>query len=126
MSSFSRWLERKMSEENLNVVGLAAKLHVSHPTVSQWLNDASIPRHKNIAKLAELFRVPIEEVYQALGRIPTPDDEDLPPEVKQLMEITRSLPPEQRRLLYAMARELVREQERQRKQEEERESEASG
>lgn len=58
-----RWLLDRLAKE--------AGLRVSANTVHKWFNGMSRPREDNIQKIAHVLSV--DEVWLALGRIPTPE-----------------------------------------------------
>lgn len=62
-------------EHRLSQEGLAEKLGVSRQTISRWEHGVSIPTAENLAKLSELFQVP---VMALLKNGWTPPEETVP------------------------------------------------
>ena len=44
----------------------AEKLNVSRQTISRWENGVSIPSTENLAKLSELYNVPVDTLLRDL------------------------------------------------------------
>jgi transcriptional regulator with XRE-family HTH domain len=119
VTGFGRWLDKWMRQADLNQAGLAAKLGVREPTVSGWRYGRNAPNPDNIRRIADVFSVPVTDVYAALGRVPP--DEDLPEDVRQIVEMLKALSEaEQRR--WAAAIRAYREQQ----ESEQHENEQSG
>jgi len=90
LNAFAHWLKDAMRRADLNQAGLAAKAGVSAPTVSAWLHARVEPNEENCRGIARALRVPVEDVYAALGRIPSGDDE-MTPEERQILAIIRGM-----------------------------------
>jgi len=67
---FARWLLSQMVKQDLNATGLALKIGVSQPTVSDWKRGVTEPKPENIQKLAQVLHLDVADVYIALGRLP--------------------------------------------------------
>lgn len=90
---FPRWLRDRMEERGFDTVILADKLgtrYTSGPT--RWLSGQTIPSHRTLKRLAEVFELPLEEVYKAAGHLTengnAPEDD---PRVLHLVERIRAL-----------------------------------
>lgn len=105
--NFARWLQRQIDRrDDLNVSGLAAKLHLNHTSVLAWLSGETEPSTANIRKLAREFHVDVADVYRALGRLPQ-SGEELPADFKRLLKKAQSLAPEDQLMLEAIVDQLL-------------------
>ena len=89
---FPRWLREHMASADLNSVEVAEAVGVSQPAVHAWLHGQSVPRAGNIAKLARLFEVPSSQIYIALGRFSPDYEQDLTPEMRELLRLLSERP----------------------------------
>ena len=105
VSSFGRWLEVQIERRDLNWSGLAALLRVNHASVFAWKTGKTEPSRNNIRRLATTLHVPIEQVYAALGRIPS--DQDMPEDIQQIAEILREITVADREIVANLVRPLV-------------------
>lgn len=82
-NEFGRWLLGKMESEHIGVTALAARIGVSHSSVSLWLEGKRTPNSKSIAKIAKVFSSEPDDVMRLAGHLPhdpyQPDPES-PPE----------------------------------------------
>jgi transcriptional regulator with XRE-family HTH domain len=74
-----------MREADLNLVGLARKLGLAHPSVRAWIEGAARPTDDNMRGLARVFGTSVLEVYQAAGVIPA--GMDLPELKARVLEL---------------------------------------
>ena len=91
---FGLWLQKQIAAADTNPSGLAAKLGVTHVAVHGWIYGVNAPSPENIRGLARTFRVPVEDVYAALGRIPPSEEDGLTAGGRRLLAILRELPPD--------------------------------
>lgn len=94
LKSFGRWLQRKIEQVQTNQSGLAAYWGVSPSAVSDWIKGNREPNEENIRAMSRVLRVPIEDIYAALGRIPPSEEEGLTAGGRRLLALLRELPPE--------------------------------
>lgn len=66
---FGRWLQREMDRGGFILVSLARELGMAHTSVRAWLHGKSEPSPEHCEDLAQVLRVPIDDVYRALGRL---------------------------------------------------------
>ncbi len=67
---FPLWLRGQMEARGWDTVVLAEKLdtkYTSGPT--RWLTGETLPSPKTLRKLAEVFNLPLDEVYTAAGHL---------------------------------------------------------
>lgn len=53
---FAYWLRRQMEARGYNVMDLAERLGVKHPTVSRWRTGQHLPDVPNLVRLDRLLR----------------------------------------------------------------------
>ena len=94
LKSFGRWLQRKIEQAKTNQSGLAAYLGVSPSAVSDWIKGNREPNEENIRAMSRVLRVPVEDIYAALGRIPPSEEEGLTAGGRRLLALLRELPPD--------------------------------
>ena len=111
-TEFGRWLLRQMDREGYNRTGLAAKLSIDHSAVSQWISGKTEPSDANIKRLARVLRVPVGEVYTALGRVP-PSPEEQPEDINRMAGKLGLLSEQRRRMVERLTDDLLDEQESQ-------------
>lgn len=105
MLQFSEWLRRRMGERDLTVTALAARMGISHSSVSFWLSARRLPDATSVHKLARVLGVTEADVYQAMGLIPpdvSPDDD----EVSYLISLLDRIHPSQYELIEGFLRLL--------------------
>jgi transcriptional regulator with XRE-family HTH domain len=108
LAPFGQWLQSQIANIDTNWAGLAQLLGVHHTTINHWKTGVAEPSTDNIAKLASVLGVPVELVYEELGRIAA--ERDLPEDVRRIMAIAATLSPEDRATLEAVARTLLERQ----------------
>jgi hypothetical protein len=99
MSKFSKWLEDAMHSHGGRKYGgasLARDLSLRRATVSDWLNDNTIPRREHIALLAMKFGATSRYIYQLLDMEPPSDLNDV---LEQVNAIAYKLSPSQQQKL---------------------------
>lgn len=69
---------------------LASALDVGQQTVSKWERDKSRPRRPLVVRLADVLDIPVRELEQAAGHLPSPDAET--PVPAPVRPLTRTLP----------------------------------
>jgi transcriptional regulator with XRE-family HTH domain len=90
--NFSGWLGVSMARANLSQARWAAKVGASTGTVSYWARGKVEPNDENIRRLARALAVPVEPVYEALGRIPPQEDDGLTAG-RRILALVRELDP---------------------------------
>lgn len=101
LCSFGHWLENEIERVGTNWSGLAQLLGVHHASVNHWKTGQTQPSAKNITKLAQVLRVPVEEIYEALGRIAP--SREWSPRIRRIARMLEALPNED----LSFAEELV-------------------
>ena len=110
LSLFGKWLSDQMTREELNIVGLAELVGVSHATVYKWMRGIATPRDSNVKRLARALRVDPVDVYRAITGT-MQNSRQWPEDVHALVEDYLALSPRRRRAFRNMvreARELVK------------------
>jgi len=64
------FLRELMHRRKLLPSQLAAKLGISHVTMSRWLSGADIPSTRSCRRLAEYSGVPVEKILSIAGHLP--------------------------------------------------------
>ncbi len=73
---------------------LAAKLGISHVTMSRWLSGADIPNTRSCRRLAEYSGVPVEKILSIVGHLPQIAEKP-PVEWPELREYVRQKYPDE-------------------------------
>lgn len=60
--SLGQKIEALLKERNMEQRHLAKKLGVAPSSVSEWVNGKTFPRHKRLAKIAAVLKVPLAEL----------------------------------------------------------------
>ena len=69
----SDWLYKQMNNKNMGVRETARAVGVSHPLISDILNGLE-PSYKTCVKLAEYYKVPVEQITIMAGITPPADN----------------------------------------------------
>jgi transcriptional regulator with XRE-family HTH domain len=69
MMAFKSFLRDMLRRKKLRASHLAAKLGISHATVSRWMSGKDKPSVRSCAKLAKYSGLSIEQVLRAAGYI---------------------------------------------------------
>lgn len=104
LSLFGKWLSDQMVREELNIVGLAELVGVSHATVYKWMRGIATPRDSNVQRLARSLRVDPVDVYRAITGT-MQNSRQWPEDVHALVEDYLALSPRKRRAFRNMVRE---------------------
>ena len=104
LSLFGKWLSDQMTREELNIVGLAELVGVSHATVYKWMRGIATPRDSNVKRLAHALRVDPVDVYRAITGT-MQNSRQWPEDVHALVEDYLALSPRRRRAFRNMVRE---------------------
>jgi len=88
---FSRWLQDRLAERNLNYSGLASLVGVRPNSARAWAIGQSEPSPRRCQSLAKLFHVQPEDIYRLLGWLPTANRQ-LPESKRRLINKVLSLP----------------------------------
>ncbi len=64
------FLKEVMRRRKLLPSQLAAKLAVSHATISRWLSGEDVPSTRSCQRLAEYSGVPLENILSIVGHLP--------------------------------------------------------
>ena len=59
---FTKWLNKKLFENEMSQRELSKKLEIHESLVSRWMSGEREPSLKNILALSKLFSVDIEEI----------------------------------------------------------------
>lgn len=124
LSLFGKWLSDQMTREELNIVGLAELVGVSHATVYKWMRGIATPRDSNVKRLAHALRVDPVDVYRAVTGT-MQNSRRWPEDVHALIEDYLALSPRKRRAFRSIVRD-ARELEEADEEEPEREGEGIG
>lgn len=87
-TAFAEWLSERMQRRGLNQSQVAAYAGVHPSSVNAWLKGSSFPSTRSCRRLAEVFGVPVAEVYNLAGH-GTPDY--VPPPRQELSPVERML-----------------------------------
>ena len=116
--AFRRTLQRRRRERGLSQRELSKTLGMSHSTVSFWERGGSTPTIDKVIELERVLDLPSGELSRLLGFMPLATMRQTMTSVLDAITAAPELDQEQRELLMAMYRELVR-QGRQRRGEQE-------
>lgn len=98
--SFAQWLTREMELKGFgdNQSKLAAYLGTGASTVNAWLTRGAVPQPPLVRKLADVLKVPVEEVMARAGHLAPVESPEVPGVIPELLSLLRTMTePEQRR-----------------------------
>ncbi len=72
------FLKEVMRRRKLLPSQLAAKLSVSHATVSRWLSGEDVPSTRSCQRLAEYSGVPLQNILSIVGHLPRGSEKGAP------------------------------------------------
>jgi len=75
MEGFGAWLQKQMTDKELDVGELALKLRLTDSAVYQWLKNDTRPGPDSIRRLARILRIDPLDIYAARDRVRPPSAE---------------------------------------------------
>lgn len=76
--NFSQWFARQLTRHEWTQSDFARRAKVATSTVSNWASGARVPDPTSCDLIADVLRVPLDEVLAAAGHRPLLDDRILP------------------------------------------------
>lgn len=64
--SLGKFVAKRRAFLHMTQEQLAEELHVSKSAIAKWETDRGIPDRDNMKELAEIFRMPVGELYQLI------------------------------------------------------------
>src|SRR5690349_11124147 len=72
-TTFADWLVREMEDRDWNQSDLARASGITRQAINYLLSEKSkSPSDESLQRIAHAFKLPVEQVYRAAGKIPTP------------------------------------------------------
>jgi transcriptional regulator with XRE-family HTH domain len=124
--AFRRTLQRRRRERGLSQRELSKTLGMSHSTVSFWERGDSSPTIDKVIELERVLDLPSGELSRLLGFMPLATMRQEMTGVLDAITAAPELDQEQRELLIAMYRELVRQGRQRRGEQEARQAQTGG
>jgi transcriptional regulator with XRE-family HTH domain len=90
--SFSEWLAGHMLKAGINQSELAKRAGVNQTVISRLLSGKAKPSPDTLRSLARVFRLPLNQVYEAAGLLRS--DSKINKTIEQIDSMAADLPPE--------------------------------
>jgi len=114
-SGISQWLKERCKSENLSVRGVATKTGLSHATIADIINGATLPSSETIKRLAQAFgedgneKLALEDSLLILAgyRTKRPNGQDISESVARLLDKVADFDENQLKLMAQFAEYLA-------------------
>lgn len=90
-------LKELLEEKSVTPYRVAKEIGVSQTTIKNWVTGYTAPKERHIKALADYFGITTDEL---LGKEKQPTEGELHPANKKLMELSRTLSPEEAEKVY--------------------------
>lgn len=90
-------LKELLEEKSVTPYRVAKEIGVSQTTIKNWVTGYTAPKERHIKALADYFGITTDEL---LGKEKQPAEGELHPANKKLMELSRTLSPEEAEKVY--------------------------